>query len=55
VMSLPAHDLFPAFRAERDYAIHGQVASLSDRVRPPAGAPLNVHSDVGDELRERAC
>ncbi len=32
VMSFPAHDAFPAFGAERDDAVHGHVASLSDRV-----------------------
>jgi hypothetical protein len=44
VMSLPAHELFPAFRAECDDAVHGHVASLSDRVPPLAGALLKMHS-----------
>ena len=51
VMSLPAHDLFPAFRAERDDAVHGHVASLSDRPasgrRAAQGAFPSTHMECG--------
>ena len=52
VMSLPAHESFPAFSAERDDAVHGHVASLSDRVsKVPRAYPrvmdFFVYSRVG--------
>ena len=44
VMSLSAHDLFPAVRAERDDGVHGHVASLPDCIRRWAARNTQVRS-----------
>ncbi len=50
VMSLPAHELLPALRAERDDAVHGHVASLSDSDRSFASDVSFEGEAVGAEL-----